>query len=93
MTDFVYEDSFDPQVNIKVVGVGGGGGNALDCMVQADVKNIEYIAVNTDAKALLNSKAPTRIQLGAKLTKLSKKQADYIGVPVDGPFKPDFYRY
>jgi len=69
MTDFVYEDSFDPQVNIKVVGVGGGGGNALDCMVQADVKNIEYIAVNTDAKALLNSKAPTRIQIGAKLTK------------------------
>lgn len=69
MTDFVYEDSFDPQVNIKVVGVGGGGGNALDCMVQADVKNIEYIAINTDAKALLNSKAPTRIQIGAKLTK------------------------
>ena len=69
MTDFVYEDSFDPQVNIKVVGVGGGGGNALDCMVSADVKNIEYIAVNTDAKALLNSKAPTRIQIGAKLTK------------------------
>ncbi len=69
MTDFVYEDSFDPQVNIKVVGVGGGGGNALDCMVSADVKNIEYIAINTDAKALLNSKAPTRIQIGAKLTK------------------------
>ncbi len=69
MTDFIYEDSFDPQVNIKVVGVGGGGGNALDCMVQADVKNIEYIAINTDAKALLNSKAPTRIQIGAKLTR------------------------
>ena len=69
MTDFVYEDSFDPQVNIKVVGVGGGGGNALDCMVQADVKNIEYIAINTDAKALMNSKAPTRIQIGAKLTR------------------------
>ena len=69
MTDFVYEDSFDPQVNIKVVGVGGGGGNTLDCMVQADVKNIEYIAINTDAKALMNSKAPTRIQIGAKLTK------------------------
>ncbi len=69
MTDFIYEDSFDPQVNIKVVGVGGGGGNALDCMVSSDVKNIEYIAVNTDAKALLNSKAPTRIQIGAKLTR------------------------
>ena len=68
MTDFIYEE-FDPQVNIKVVGVGGGGGNALDCMVQADVKNIEYIAINTDAKALHNSKATTRIQIGTKLTK------------------------
>ena len=42
---------------IKVVGVGGGGGNALNCMVDAGVKDIEYIAVNTDAKALNRSKA------------------------------------
>ena len=55
MTDFIYEDAFDPDVNIKVIGVGGGGGNALNCMASSDVHDIEYIAVNTDAKALNNS--------------------------------------
>ncbi len=69
MTDFIYEEAFDPDVNIKVVGVGGGGGNALDCMVDSGVSDIEYVAVNTDAKALNKSKAATRIQIGAKLTK------------------------
>ncbi|MGN0584036.1 MAG: cell division protein FtsZ [Ruminococcus sp.] len=69
MTDFIYEDAFEPDVCIKVVGVGGAGGNALNCMVQSGVQNIEYIAVNTDAKALNNSKASTRIQIGAKLTR------------------------
>ncbi len=69
MTDFIYEDAFEPDVCIKVVGVGGAGGNALNCMVQSGVQNIEYIAVNTDAKALNNSKAGTRIQIGAKLTR------------------------
>ncbi|MCX7657336.1 MAG: cell division protein FtsZ [Oscillospiraceae bacterium] len=59
----------DPLVNIKVVGVGGGGGNALNCMVSAGIKNIEYISVNTDAAALRNSKATVKIQIGAKLTK------------------------
>lgn len=60
---------FDPLVNIKVVGVGGGGGNALNCMVNAGIKNIEYISVNTDAAALRTSKATVKIQIGAKLTK------------------------
>ena len=68
MTDFIYEDAFDPDVNIKVIGVGGGGGNALNCMASSDVHDIEYIAVNTDAKALNNSKATTKIQIGSKLT-------------------------
>ena len=45
MADFIYEDSFDPDVNIKVIGVGGGGGNALNCMVSSGVQDIEYIAV------------------------------------------------
>ena len=54
---------------IKVIGVGGGGGNALNCMDASGVQDIEYIAINTDAKALNNSKATTRIQIGAKLTK------------------------
>ncbi|MBR7038798.1 MAG: cell division protein FtsZ [Oscillospiraceae bacterium] len=69
MTDFIYEDTFEPDVNIKVIGVGGGGGNALNCMVDSDVSDIEYVTINTDAKALKNSKAATRIQIGAKLTK------------------------
>lgn len=59
----------DPLVNIKVVGVGGGGGNALNCMVAAGIKDIEYISVNTDAAALRTSKATVKIQIGAKLTR------------------------
>ena len=74
MTDFIYEDAFEPDVNIKVIGVGGGGGNALNCMVASGVQDIEYIAINTDAKALNNSKATTRIQIGAKLTKEENKE-------------------
>lgn len=62
-------EEFDPCVRIKVIGVGGGGGNALNCMVNAGVKNIEYVAVNTDAAALKNSKATVKVQIGAKLTK------------------------
>ena len=69
MADFIYEEALEPDVNIKVVGVGGGGGNALNCMVDSGVNNIEYIAVNTDAKALNKSKAITRIPIGAKLTR------------------------
>lgn len=69
MADFILEETLEPDVNIKVVGVGGGGGNAVNCMVDSGVNNIEYIAVNTDAKALNKSKATTRIPIGAKLTK------------------------
>ena len=69
MSDFNYEEALEPDVNIKVIGVGGGGGNAVNCMVDSGVNNIEYIAVNTDAKALNKSKATTRIPIGTKLTK------------------------
>ncbi len=69
MADFIYEEALEPDVNIKVIGVGGGGGNAVNCMVDSGVNNIEYIAINTDAKALNKSKATTRIPIGAKLTK------------------------
>lgn len=53
---------------IKVVGVGGGGGNALNCIVKAGVADVDYIAVNTDAQALKRSLANTKIQIGQKLT-------------------------
>ncbi|HYP40220.1 MAG TPA: cell division protein FtsZ [Chloroflexia bacterium] len=54
---------------IKVIGVGGGGSNAVNRMIQAGVKGVDFIAVNTDAQALLHSDAPTRIRIGDKLTK------------------------
>jgi cell division protein FtsZ len=55
---------------IKVIGVGGGGNNAINSMINEDnIKGVDFIAVNTDSQALLNSLAPIKIQLGEKLTK------------------------
>jgi cell division protein FtsZ len=59
----------DNFAQIKVIGVGGGGSNAVNRMIQAGVKGVDFIAVNTDAQALLLSEAPTRIRIGDKLTK------------------------
>ncbi len=58
-----------PGAVIKVVGVGGGGGNAINRMIEAGVQGVEFIAVNTDAQALARNLAPTRIQIGEKLTR------------------------
>ncbi|MCC6314931.1 MAG: cell division protein FtsZ [Thermomicrobiales bacterium] len=55
--------------HIKVIGVGGGGGNAINRMIAAGVDGIEFIAVNTDAQALLTSEAPISVRIGDKLTK------------------------
>ncbi len=54
---------------IKVVGVGGGGGNAINTMIAAGIKGVEFIAANTDLQALNANLAPTKIQLGDRLTK------------------------
>lgn len=67
--NITFDDDFTHGVNIKVIGVGGGGGNALDCMITSGIKDVEYISVNTDAQALRKSKATQRIQIGAKLTR------------------------
>ena len=64
-----YDNGIIDDVNIKVVGVGGGGGNALNCMAASGIKDVDYIAVNTDAKALNISKADTKVQIGVKLTR------------------------
>ncbi len=53
---------------IKVIGVGGGGGNSVNRMIEADVSGVEFIAVNTDAQVLSKSLAPTRIQIGRDRT-------------------------
>ena len=54
---------------IKVVGVGGAGNNAVNRMIASGLKGVEFIAVNTDKQALLLSKANQKIQIGEKLTK------------------------
>lgn len=54
---------------IKVVGVGGGGNNAINRMIEANVKGVEYISINTDKQALISSKTENRIQIGEKLTR------------------------
>ncbi len=55
---------------IKVIGVGGGGGNAISSMIETgSITGVEFIAVNTDAQVLLQNKAPTKLQIGEKLTK------------------------
>ena len=63
-------DTFNSQkASIKVIGVGGGGGNAINRMIDNDVKGVEFVAVNTDAQDLKDSKAEVRIQIGARLTR------------------------
>jgi cell division protein FtsZ len=54
---------------IKVIGVGGGGGNAVNRMIEAGIKGVEFIVANTDVQALNDSKAPMKIQLGSRLTR------------------------
>ena len=55
-------------VNIKVVGVGGGGNNAVNRMIASDVKGVEFIAINTDKQALKKSIAPIQLEIGEKIT-------------------------
>ena len=63
-----YQDEMPRGAKIKVIGVGGGGGNAVNRMIEAHVEGVEFIVANTDAQALRSSRAPVKIQLGMKLT-------------------------
>ncbi|HAZ37072.1 MAG TPA: cell division protein FtsZ, partial [Clostridiaceae bacterium] len=67
MLDFEFD--VDQSAQIKVVGVGGGGNNAVNRMIAAGLKGIEYISINTDKQALYLSKAGQKIQIGEKLTR------------------------
>ena len=66
---FILDEEMQNITNIKVIGVGGGGGNAVNRMVAAGLQGVEFVAMNTDQQALLNSRATQKVQLGAKLTK------------------------
>ena len=63
-----YHDETQRSARIKVIGVGGGGNNAVNRMIAAKVEGVEFIAANTDAQALETSNAPVKLQLGVKLT-------------------------
>jgi len=66
---FEFDDDFSElSAKIKVVGVGGGGNNAVNRMIDTGIRGVEYIAVNTDAQDLISSKAPVRMQIGRQLT-------------------------
>jgi cell division protein FtsZ len=69
MNMFELMDTYRQQAVIKVIGVGGGGGNAIDHMVGANIEGVEFISANTDAQALKRAQAKTILQLGANLTK------------------------
>ncbi|MBS7403798.1 MAG: cell division protein FtsZ [Eubacteriales bacterium] len=63
------ENSIGPVANIKVVGIGGGGNNAVNRMINANITSAQFVAINTDKQALLMSKADLRLQIGEKLTR------------------------
>ncbi|MCB5222373.1 cell division protein FtsZ [Lactiplantibacillus pentosus] len=67
--EFSLDSTQNSGANIKVIGVGGGGGNAVNRMIAEDVKGVEFIVANTDVQALQTSNAETKIQLGPKLTR------------------------
>src|SRR5215207_11198500 len=69
LMNFEFEESASQNARMKVVGVGGGGGNAVNRMIEERLSGVEFISINTDAQALLNSKSDVKIQIGKKLTR------------------------
>lgn len=63
-----FDDDRQPPAKIKVIGIGGAGGNAVNRMIQAKITGVEFIAANTDIQALRHSIAPIKLQIGCKLT-------------------------
>ena len=66
---FQFDESMAQNALMKVVGVGGGGGNAVNRMIDEILEGVDFLSVNTDSLALKNSKSGTKIQIGRKLTR------------------------
>lgn len=66
---FEFEENQDLKANIKVIGMGGGGGNAINTMIADSLKGVDFVVANTDAQALKLNFAPKKLQLGAMLTR------------------------
>ncbi|HEX9394926.1 MAG TPA: cell division protein FtsZ, partial [Gemmatimonadales bacterium] len=61
---FELEETVAQNARMKVVGVGGGGGNAVNRMIDEQLQGVEFISCNTDAQALMNNKADVKVQIG-----------------------------
>ncbi len=68
-TLYTFEDNSAQAASIKVIGVGGGGGNALNNMIEHHLRGVDFIVANTDAQAIEHSSADIKLQLGADLTR------------------------
>ena len=66
---FEFDEVYDSGVNIKVIGVGGGGNNAVNRMISTNIRGVEFIAVNTDSQALASSNASKKLVIGEKITR------------------------
>ena len=66
---FEFDEVYDSGVNIKVIGVGGGGNNAVNRMISTNIRGVEFIAVNTDSQALSSSNASKKLVIGEKITR------------------------
>src|SRR2546425_6057301 len=66
---FAFDEGPTNGARIKVVGIGGGGGNAVNRMIESGIEGVEFISANTDLQALRTSLAPVKLQLGSRLTK------------------------
>ena len=66
---FEHDDNLECGVNIKVIGVGGGGNNAVNRMITTNIRGVEFVTVNTDRQALRKSEAPNQLVIGEKITK------------------------
>ena len=69
MSIFEFEEAPTQNARMRVVGVGGGGGNAVNRMIEENLGGVEFVSVNTDAQALLSSRSDVKIQIGKKLTR------------------------
>ncbi len=66
---FEHDDSLECGVNIKVIGVGGGGNNAVNRMIVSNIRGVDFVSVNTDRQALRKSEAPSQLVIGEKITR------------------------
>ncbi|MEE1115552.1 MAG: cell division protein FtsZ [Clostridia bacterium] len=66
---FEHDEDFESGVNIKVIGVGGGGNNAVNRMISTNIRGVDFVAINTDRQALRRSDAPNQLVIGEKITK------------------------